>query len=51
MSADVHLEEKVDDSLIGGFVFELDGLRLDASVERQLERLRSQLVEKNNRIV
>lgn len=51
MSSEVHLEEKIDSELIGGFVFELDGFRLDASVEGQLERLRAQLIEKNNRIV
>lgn len=49
--AQVQLVEKTDPSIIGGFVFEIDGYRLDASVERQLKRLRRQLVEKNNRIV
>ena len=49
--AEVHLEEKVNPDIIGGFVFELDGYRLDASVESRLERLRRQLIEKNNRIV
>ena len=49
--AEVHLEEKVDPDLVGGFVFELDGYRLDASVANHLERLRRQLIEKNNRIV
>ena len=51
MSSEVHLEEKIDSDIIGGFIFELDGMRLDASVEGQLEHLRAQLVEKNNRIV
>ena len=49
--AQVLLEEKVSPEIIGGFVFELDGYRLDASVENHLERIRRQLVEKNNRIV
>ena len=49
--AEVHLEERVSPDIIGGFVFELDGYRLDASVESHLERLRRQLIEKNNRIV
>ena len=49
--AEVHLEEKVNPDIIGGFVFELDGYRLDASVESHLERLRRHLIEKNNRIV
>ena len=47
----VQLEERVDPEIIGGFVFELDGVRLDASVEGHLARIRRQLVEKNNRIV
>ena len=49
--AQVHFSETVDNNLIGGFVFELEGYRLDASVEGHLERIRRQLVEKNNRIV
>lgn len=49
--AQVILEEKVSPEIIGGFVFELDGNRLDASVENHLDRIRRQLVEKNNRIV
>ena len=49
--AQVHLEEEVDPEIIGGFAFELDGYRLDATVAGHLERIRRKLVEKNNRIV
>ena len=49
--AQVHLEENINPDIIGGFVFELDGLRLDASVQSSLARIRSQLVESDNRIV
>ena len=49
--AQVHLEGEVDPEIIGGFAFELDGYRLDATVSGHLERLRRSLVEKNNRIV
>ena len=49
--ARVHLEGSVDPELLGGFIFELDGVRLDASVQGHLARIRRQLVEKNNRIV
>lgn len=49
--AEVHLSEEVNPDIIGGFVFELDGYRMDASVETHLNRIRRQLVEKNNRIV
>lgn len=49
--AEVHLEEKVNPDIVGGFIFELEGYRLDASVSAHLDRIRRQLVEKNNRIV
>ena len=45
------MEESVDPSLIGGFVLDLEDYRLDASVSRQIEDIRRQLVQKNNRIV
>ena len=47
----VFLEEKIDPDILGGFILEMDGYRLDASVESYLARIRSQLVESNNRIV
>ena len=47
----VHFEEEVDPALIGGFVLEVDGHCLDASVSRQLDDIRHQLIEKNKRIV
>lgn len=47
----VFLEEKIDPDILGGFILEMDGCRLDASVESYLARIRSQLVESNNRIV
>ncbi len=51
MGAEIHLEMKVNPKILGGFVFELDDWRLDGSVENQFRRIRSQLIEKNNRIV
>lgn len=45
------LETKVDPSLIGGFVFEVEDMILDASVSRQLDVIRRQFMEKNRRIV
>ena len=45
------LETKVDPSLIGGFVFEVEDMILDASVSRQLDVIRHQFIEKNRRIV
>ena len=47
----VLLEESVDESLIGGFVLQVEDLRMDASVQTQLRRLHEGLVDKANRIV
>jgi F-type H+-transporting ATPase subunit delta len=49
--ATVLLEEEINPDILGGFVFELDGNRMDASVEGQLAKIRRQLVHNNNRIV
>ena len=45
------LKTEVDPALIGGFVFEVDDLLLDASVSRQIDIIRRQFIEKNRRIV
>ena len=50
-ASDVHFATAVDPQLIGGFVFELDGYRLDASVQTRLEKIRQCLVDDNSRIV
>ncbi|MBR1927184.1 MAG: F0F1 ATP synthase subunit delta [Bacteroidales bacterium] len=47
----LQLTTEVDESLIGGFVLEIEDKLLDASVSRQLEILRTQFVERNRRIV
>ena len=47
----VNLSSMVDDSLIGGFVLQVDDLRMDASVSGQFQRIRSALVENDNRII
>ena len=49
--AEVQLSETLNPEILGGFIFELDGYMLDASVEKQFRRIRRQLIEKNNRIV
>lgn len=51
MSSEVHLSVDVDPELLGGFVFELDGYRLDASVRTRLEKIRQCMVDENSRIV
>ncbi len=41
----------VDPSLMGGFVLQVDGYRMDASVATRLQRIHKELIEKNNRII
>ena len=43
--------EKVDPSIIGGFILQIDGYRLDASTASQIRKIRKELIEKNNRII
>lgn len=50
-ASDVHFTTSVDPQLLGGFVFELDGYRLDASVRTRLEKIRQCLVDDSSRIV
>lgn len=40
-----------DDSLIGGFILEIDDRRMDASVRGELEEIRRSLIDKSNRLV
>lgn len=49
--AEVHLEEELRPDLIGGFVLEIDGMRLDASVQEQLRGIRRGLIDDGSRIV
>lgn len=50
-SVDVILETKVDPSIMGGFIFQIDDLRLDASVKNQFDKIKKQFIEKNKRII
>lgn len=49
--AEIHVFGKIDPEILGGFIFEMDGYMVDASVESQFRKIRRQLIEKNNRIV
>ena len=49
--ADVRLQEDINPDIIGGFVLEVDGYRLDASIEGQFRRIRRGLIDDNDRIV
>lgn len=48
---DLRIESEIDTELIGGFVFTINDLRVDASIRRQLETLKKQFIQKNRRIV
>lgn len=47
----VEFETKIVPEIEGGFIFEVDTYRLDASVATQLHRVKQQFIEKNRRIV
>ncbi|MDD4141449.1 MAG: F0F1 ATP synthase subunit delta [Bacteroidales bacterium] len=47
----VEFDTVIDDSIIGGFIFECDSNRIDASVQDQIRRIRKEFVERNKRIV
>ena len=49
--ATVELITRVDPSIIGGFIIEIDGYRMNASVFNQLERLKDEFIARNRRIV
>ena len=47
----MELDTEIDPNIEGGFIFDYDGYRLDASVATQLKRVKQQFIEKNRRIV
>ena len=47
----LEIEQRVDPKLIGGYIFEVEGYRMDASVANQLERVKQQFIARNRRIV
>lgn len=49
--SNVELHNTIDHSIIGGFIYETDSHRLDASIQRQLRDIEEQLIEKNKKLV
>lgn len=49
--AEIIFDSTVDPAIIGGFKLMVDDDLMDASVSHQLEQLRRQLIDKNNRLV
>ena len=50
LHAQMELETVIDPSIEGGFIFDINDYRLDASVATQLKRVKQQFIDKNRRI-
>lgn len=50
-SVDVIMDRYTDPDIMGGFIFQIDDLRLDASVKTQFDQIKKQFIEKNKRII
>ena len=51
LHAKMELEMIIDPSIEGGFIFDINDYRLDASIATQLKRVKQQFIDKNRRIV
>jgi len=47
----IEMEKIIDSGILGGFMFEVDFVRWDASISGQLRRIRKEYIEKNNKTV
>lgn len=47
----MELETQVDPAIEGGFIFDINDYRLDASIATQLKKVKQQFIDKNRRIV
>jgi F-type H+-transporting ATPase subunit delta len=45
----VEIEKVVDPTILGGFLFEVDFVRMDASLAGQLQRIKSEYLDKNQK--
>lgn len=51
LHAHMELQTEVNPSIEGGFIFDINDFRLDASIATQLKRVKQQFIDKNRRIV
>lgn len=51
LHAQMELHTEVDPAIEGGFIFDINDFRLDASIATQLKRVKQQFIDKNRRIV
>ena len=47
----INFDTEVNPDLLGGFIFQINDLRLDASLASQFEKIKKQFIDKNKRIV
>lgn len=47
----IEMEKVIDPAILGGFLFEVDFVRWDASVSGQLRRIRNEYIEKNKKTI
>jgi F-type H+-transporting ATPase subunit delta len=47
----IEMEKVIDPEILGGFLFEVDFVRWDASVSGQLRRIKKEYIERNNKTV
>lgn len=48
---EIEWKHTTDPKIEGGFVLQVDGYRMDASLAWQIQRIRKELIDKNNRII
>lgn len=48
---EIEIEKEVDEQLLGGFTLRVDGMVLDGSAKRAIDRVRQQFIKKNKTIV
>ena len=51
LHAQMEMRTEVDPTIEGGFIFDIEGYRLDASIATQIKRVKQQFIDKNRRIV
>ncbi len=51
LHAHMELQTEVNPSVLGGFIFDVNNFRLDASVVTQLKKVKEQFIDKNRKIV
>ena len=51
LHARMELQTEVDPSVLGGFIFDVNNFRLDASIATQLKKVKEQFIDNNRRIV